>query len=96
MHSGLGRATLLNEASHRQLMPAYLQAGQPTLALKQLSMLTMLRKELGVDPQPEDAPALQADPQRGNPTTSACGSKTTVANQRGSTTSRFRSVPSWA
>jgi predicted ATPase/DNA-binding SARP family transcriptional activator len=44
----------LNEASHRQLMQIYMQAGQQTAALKQYQTCEqILRKELGVDPQPE-------------------------------------------
>jgi predicted ATPase/DNA-binding SARP family transcriptional activator len=44
----------LNEASHRQLMQIYIQAGQHNAALKQYQICEqILRKELGVDPQPE-------------------------------------------
>ncbi|HEX6270837.1 MAG TPA: tetratricopeptide repeat protein [Anaerolineales bacterium] len=44
----------LNEAAHRQLMEVYLQAGQHSAALKQYQTCEqILRKELGVDPQPE-------------------------------------------
>ena len=44
----------LNEASHRQLMQIYIQAGQHNAALKQYQTCEqILRKELGVDPQPE-------------------------------------------
>jgi len=44
----------LNEASHRQLMHIYIQAGQHNAALKQYQTCEkLLRKELGVDPQPE-------------------------------------------
>ncbi|MGE5083833.1 MAG: BTAD domain-containing putative transcriptional regulator [Acidobacteriota bacterium] len=44
----------LNEASHRLLMQVYLQAGQHSTALKQYQICEqILRKELGVDPQPE-------------------------------------------
>lgn len=44
----------LNEASHRQLMQIYIQAGQPNAALKQYQACEqILRKELGLDPQPE-------------------------------------------
>jgi non-specific serine/threonine protein kinase len=44
----------LNEASHRQLMRLYIQAGQHSAALKQYQMCEeILRKELGIDPQPE-------------------------------------------
>jgi predicted ATPase/DNA-binding SARP family transcriptional activator len=44
----------LNEASHRQLMQIYIQAGQHNAALKQYRTCEqILRKELGVDPQPE-------------------------------------------
>jgi predicted ATPase/DNA-binding SARP family transcriptional activator len=44
----------LNEASHRQLMQVYIQAGQHNAALKQYKICEhILRKELGVDPQPE-------------------------------------------
>ena len=44
----------LNEASHRQLMRVYIQAGQQNAALKQYQTCEqILRKELGVDPQPE-------------------------------------------
>ena len=44
----------LNEASHRKLMEVYLQAGQHSAALKQYQTCEeILRKELGLDPQPE-------------------------------------------
>ena len=44
----------LNEDSHRQLMQVYIQAGQHNAALKQYQNCEqILRKELGVDPQPE-------------------------------------------
>jgi predicted ATPase/DNA-binding SARP family transcriptional activator len=44
----------LNEASHRQLMQVYLQAGQHNAALKQYQTCEkILRKEMGLDPQPE-------------------------------------------
>src|SRR5258706_3847444 len=44
----------LNEASHRQMMKIYIEAGQPNAALKQYQTYEkILRKELGVDPQPE-------------------------------------------
>jgi predicted ATPase len=44
----------LNEASHRQLMHVYIQAGQHSAALKQYQACEqILRKELGIDPQPE-------------------------------------------
>jgi predicted ATPase/DNA-binding SARP family transcriptional activator len=44
----------LNESSHRQLMQVYIQAGQHTAAIKQYQTCEqILRKELGVDPQPE-------------------------------------------
>lgn len=44
----------LNESSHRQLMWVYIQAGQHSAALKQYQACEqLLRKELGVDPQPE-------------------------------------------
>ena len=44
----------LNESSHRQLMQVYIQAGQHSAALKQYQACEeILRKELGVDPQPE-------------------------------------------
>jgi predicted ATPase/DNA-binding SARP family transcriptional activator len=44
----------LNEASHRQLMQVYLQAGQYSAALRQYQACEqILRKELGIDPQPE-------------------------------------------
>ena len=44
----------LNEASHRQLMHLYIQAGQHSAALKQYQACEqILRRELGVDPQPE-------------------------------------------
>ncbi len=44
----------LNEASHRKLMEVYLQAGQHSAALKQYQACEqILRKELGLDPQPE-------------------------------------------
>jgi formylglycine-generating enzyme required for sulfatase activity len=44
----------LNESSHRQLMQVYIQTGQHNAALKQYQTFEkILRKELGVDPQPE-------------------------------------------
>src|SRR5215207_7850305 len=44
----------LNESSHRQLMQVYMQAGQHSAALKQYQACEeILRKELGIDPQPE-------------------------------------------
>ena len=44
----------LNEASHRQMMKIYIEAGQHNAALKQYQACEqILRKELGVDPQPE-------------------------------------------
>ena len=44
----------LNETSHRLLMKVYIQAGQNGAALKQYQTCEqILRKELGVDPQPE-------------------------------------------
>ncbi len=44
----------LDESSHRQLMQVYMQAGQHSAALKQYQACEqLLRKELGVDPQPE-------------------------------------------
>ncbi|HXD11057.1 MAG TPA: BTAD domain-containing putative transcriptional regulator, partial [Anaerolineales bacterium] len=44
----------LNETSHRLLMQVYIQAGQHNAALKQYKVCEqVLRKELGVDPQPE-------------------------------------------
>jgi len=44
----------LNESSHRLLMNVYIQAGQHSAALKQYQACEqLLRKELGVDPQPE-------------------------------------------
>jgi len=44
----------LNEASHRKLMDVYIQAGQHSAALKQYQTCEqILRKELGLDPQPE-------------------------------------------
>jgi predicted ATPase/DNA-binding SARP family transcriptional activator len=44
----------LNETSHRQLMQVYIQADQHNAALKQYKICEqILRKELGVDPQPE-------------------------------------------
>ena len=44
----------MNEASHRQLMQIYLQAGQHNAALRQYQICEkILRRELGVDPQPE-------------------------------------------
>lgn len=44
----------LNEISHRLLMKVYIQAGQNSAALKQYQTCEqILRKELGVDPQPE-------------------------------------------
>jgi len=44
----------LNEVSHRQLMNIYIQAGQHNAALRQYQTCEkLLRKELGVDPQPE-------------------------------------------
>ena len=43
-----------NESSHRRLMHIYIQAGQHNAALKQYQTCEkFLRKELGVDPQPE-------------------------------------------
>jgi predicted ATPase/DNA-binding SARP family transcriptional activator len=43
-----------NESSHRRLMQIYIQAGQHNAALKQYQACEkFLRKELGVDPQPE-------------------------------------------
>src|SRR5215211_3188869 len=44
----------LNESSHRQLMQVYIQAGQHSAALKQYQACEqILRKEMGMDPQPE-------------------------------------------
>ncbi len=44
----------LNESAHRQLMQVYSQVGQHNAALKQYQTLEQtLRKELGLDPQPE-------------------------------------------
>lgn len=44
----------LNETAHRLLMQVYIQAGQHNAALKQYQTCeNLLRKELGVDPQPE-------------------------------------------
>jgi len=44
----------LSEASHRQLMEAYIQAGQQNAALKQYQTLEQtLRQALNLDPQPE-------------------------------------------
>ena len=44
----------LNETAHRQLMDVYLQAGQHPAALQQYQTCEkVLRKELGIDPQPE-------------------------------------------
>jgi predicted ATPase/DNA-binding SARP family transcriptional activator len=44
----------LNEASHRQLMHVYIQAGKSNAALKQYQICEqILRRELGVDPQTE-------------------------------------------
>lgn len=44
----------LNEASHRNLMEVYIRAGQHSAALKQYQACEqILRKELGLDPQPE-------------------------------------------
>lgn len=44
----------LNEASHRQLMEIYWQAGQHSAALKQYQACEqILRKEMNLDPQPE-------------------------------------------
>ncbi len=44
----------LNESFHRQLMQVYVQAGQHTAALKQYKICQqILRKEIGIDPQPE-------------------------------------------
>jgi non-specific serine/threonine protein kinase len=44
----------LNEASHRQLMHLYIQAGQHSAALKQYQACEqILHRELGIDPQPE-------------------------------------------
>jgi|CXWL01.1.fsa_nt_gi predicted ATPase/Flp pilus assembly protein TadD len=43
-----------NESAHRRLMQIYIQAGQHNAALKQYQKCEkFLRKELGVDPQPE-------------------------------------------
>lgn len=44
----------LNESAHRQVMEVYLQAGQHGAALKQYQACEqILRRELGLDPQPE-------------------------------------------
>ena len=44
----------INEASHRRLMEIYVQAGQHNAAIKQYQTCEqILRKELGLDPQPE-------------------------------------------
>jgi predicted ATPase/DNA-binding SARP family transcriptional activator len=44
----------LNESAHRLLMQVYSQIGQPNAALKQYQDFEqILRKELGLDPQPE-------------------------------------------
>ncbi|MEO5887807.1 MAG: tetratricopeptide repeat protein [Anaerolineales bacterium] len=44
----------LNESAHRQLMQVYSQVGQHNAALKQYQTFEQtLRKELGLDPQPE-------------------------------------------
>jgi predicted ATPase/DNA-binding SARP family transcriptional activator len=44
----------LNESSHRRLMQVYIQAGQYSAALKQYQACEqILRRELGIDPQPE-------------------------------------------
>lgn len=44
----------LNESAHRVLMQVYIQVGQHNAALKQYQNLEqILRKELGLDPQPE-------------------------------------------
>jgi len=44
----------LNEAAHYRLMQVYIQAGQHNAALKQYQTCEkLLRRELGVDPQPE-------------------------------------------
>jgi predicted ATPase/Tfp pilus assembly protein PilF len=44
----------LNETSHRQLIQVYIQTGQHSAALKQYQVCEqILRKELGIDPQPE-------------------------------------------
>ena len=44
----------LDESAHRVLMEVYLQAGQPSAALKQYQACEqILRKELNLDPQPE-------------------------------------------
>jgi DNA-binding SARP family transcriptional activator len=44
----------LNEVSHCQLMQIYLQVGQHNAALRQYQICEkILRKELGIDPQPE-------------------------------------------
>lgn len=44
----------LNESAHRRLMEVYVQAGQPSAALKQYQICEeTLRKELNADPQPE-------------------------------------------
>src|SRR5215212_10618683 len=55
----------LNEASHRKLMEVYIQAGQHSAALKQYQTCEqILRKELGLDPQPETR-ALYKETRRG-------------------------------
>jgi len=44
----------LNESAHRQLMQVYSQVGQHNAALKQYQTFEQtLRKEMGLDPQPE-------------------------------------------
>jgi predicted ATPase/DNA-binding SARP family transcriptional activator len=44
----------LNESAHRLLMQIYIQTGQHNAALKQYQSLEqLLRKEMGLDPQPE-------------------------------------------
>ena len=44
----------LNESAHRLLMQVYIQVGQHNAALKQYQNFEqILRKELGLDPQPE-------------------------------------------
>jgi DNA-binding SARP family transcriptional activator len=56
----------LNESAHRQLMQVYSQVGQHNAALKQYqSFEQTLRKEMGLDPQPETR-ALYKQIRKGN------------------------------
>jgi predicted ATPase/DNA-binding SARP family transcriptional activator len=72
----------LNEASHCKLMEIYIQAGQHNAALKQYQTCEkLLRRELGVDPQPETR-ALYKQIRRGEiKTTPLAKAKKTSASQ---------------